>query len=56
MLLAGYPVSDVYVAEHAALAPFRDGPTAGALAWLIEAHKPEIILEALKRIVSRYED
>ncbi len=43
-LLAGYPVSDVYVAEHAALAPFRDGPVAGALAWLIEEHKPEIIL------------
>jgi len=43
-LLAGYPVSDVYVAEHAELAPFRDGPAAGALAWLIEEHKPEIIL------------
>jgi electron transfer flavoprotein alpha subunit/NAD-dependent dihydropyrimidine dehydrogenase PreA subunit len=43
-LLAGYPVSDVYVAEHAALAPFRDGPAAAALAWLIEAHRPEIVL------------
>jgi len=42
--LAGLPVSAVHVAEHPALARYRDGPFGRALAYLIGRCRPEIVL------------
>jgi electron transfer flavoprotein alpha subunit len=42
--LAGMPVDTVHVAEHPALAHYRDGPFSQAFAHLIAQCRPEIVL------------
>ena len=42
--LAGYPVAALRVAEHPALAEFRDGPHARAISRLIRDGRPAIVL------------
>jgi electron transfer flavoprotein alpha subunit len=42
--LAGLPVETLHVAEHPALAHFRDGPFGRALAHVIAGCRPEIVL------------
>lgn len=42
--LDGFPVDAVHVVEHPALAEYRDGAHAAALAHLVTRHRPEIML------------